>query len=308
MLKTLIVRTVIILSAATLLHSVASAQTKSPDFDKKVYTISKWTKGSELVTVSGPSKTIFLSGVGAEDENSTGPTILHLGDPLEQCRYAEDKIKRLLERQGATMNDIVKVVAYTTDIRYRGEIGKCEAEAFGDGPRPAVHTSITVNQLAHPGMLLEIDVTAMAPIPSAETPAFEKKNYNYSKWTPGRLSEVVTVSGRSKTIFLSGVGAEDENSTGPTILHLGDPLGQCRYAIDKIKRLLAHEGANMGDIVKMVVYLTDTRLEGLGKCETEAFGKASRPAHTFLNISQLAHPGMLLEIDVTAMVPEKESY
>ncbi len=50
--------------------------------------------------------------------------------------------------RGATMSDIVKVVAYTTEIGYRGEIGKCEAEAFGDGPRPAVHTSITVNQLA----------------------------------------------------------------------------------------------------------------------------------------------------------------
>ena len=304
MLKTLILRAAIILSTVALLQSAASAQTKSPGFDKKVYTISKWTKGSELVTVSGPSKMIFLSGVGAEDENSVGPTILHLGDPLGQCRYAEDKIKRLLERQGATMGDIVKVVAYTTDIRYRGDIGKCEAEAFGDGPRPDVHTAITVNQLAHPGMLVEIDVTAMEPASPAETAVFEKKNYNYSKWTPGRLSEVVTVSGPSKMIFLSGVGAENENSTGPTILHLGDPLGQCRYAVDKIKRLLAHEGANMGDIVKMVVYVTDIRSEGdLGKCETEAFGSAPRPAHTFLNIGQLAHPGMLLELDATAMVP-----
>lgn len=45
----------------------------------------------------------------------------------------------------------------------------------------------------------------------------------------------------------------------------------------------------MEDIVKMVVYVTDTRSEGdLGKCETEAFGDAPRPAYTFLNISQLA--------------------
>ncbi|HKV38049.1 MAG TPA: hypothetical protein VJX67_02460, partial [Blastocatellia bacterium] len=70
MLKTLILRAAIILSTVALLQYAASAQTKSPGFDKKVYTISKWTKGSELVTVSGPSKMIFLSGVGAEDENS----------------------------------------------------------------------------------------------------------------------------------------------------------------------------------------------------------------------------------------------
>ena len=135
----------------------------------------------------------------------------------------------------------------------------------------------------------------------------EKENYNYSKWTPGKLSEVVTISGPGRTIFLSGVGAEDENSTGPTILHLGDPLGQCPYATDKIKKLLAHEGASFGDIVKMVVYVTDIRSEDkLGGCESQAFGDAPRPAHTFLNISELAHPGMLLELDVIAMTPMKK--
>ncbi len=28
------------------------------------------------------------------------------------------------------------------------------------------------------------------------------------------------------------------------------------------------------------------------------------PAHTFLNVRQLARPGMMLEIDATAMVPK----
>jgi 2-iminobutanoate/2-iminopropanoate deaminase len=34
----------------------------------------------------------------------------------------------------------------------------------------------------------------------------------------------------------------------------------------------------------------------------EAFGSLPLPAHTFLNINQLAWPGMIVEIDVTAMV------
>ena len=133
--------------------------------------------------------------------------------------------------------------------------------------------------------------------------AFEKKAYNYSEWTKGRFSEVVTVTGPGKMIFLAGIGAEDENGKGGDILSKGDFTGQCRYAYDKIKRALAKNGAGMGDIVKITTYVTDMRFQAdYGKCRVEAFGDAPLPAHTFLNITQLAWPGMLVEVDVTAMV------
>jgi 2-iminobutanoate/2-iminopropanoate deaminase len=35
------------------------------------------------------------------------------------------------------------------------------------------------------------------------------------------------------------------------------------------------------------------------------FGANPPPAHTLLNITQLAWPGMMIEVDVTAMVPLK---
>ena len=134
-------------------------------------------------------------------------------------------------------------------------------------------------------------------------PNFEKHNYNYSEWTKERFSEVVTVSGPGRMIFLAGVGAEDENGTIGTILYPGDFLGQCRYAFDKIKRTLSRHRATVADIVKIVTYVTDIRSAGdYFKCLREALGDAPRPAHTFLNINQLAHPGMLVEIDVTAIV------
>jgi len=134
------------------------------------------------------------------------------------------------------------------------------------------------------------------------TPTLEKKNYNYSDWTKGRFSEAVTVTGPGKMIFLAGVGAEDEGATPGVIRHKDDFTGQCRYAYDKIKRLLERHGAALGDVVKMVTYVTDIRFQpDYGKCRLEAFGNLPLPAHTFLNINQLAWPGMLVEIDVTAM-------
>jgi enamine deaminase RidA (YjgF/YER057c/UK114 family) len=70
----------------------------------------------------------------------------------------------------------------------------------------------------------------------------EKKNYNYSEWTKRRFSEAVTVTGPGKTIFLAGVGAEDENGGAGTILHKGDFAAQCKYAYEKINRLLDKHG------------------------------------------------------------------
>jgi 2-iminobutanoate/2-iminopropanoate deaminase len=70
------------------------------------------------------------------------------------------KIKKLLDMQGATMNDVVRIMTYTTDVRFFQDALKCRAEAFGSAPIPA-STFLVVSQLAWPNMAIEVDVTAM---------------------------------------------------------------------------------------------------------------------------------------------------
>jgi len=58
----------------------------------------------------------------------------------------------------------------------------------------------------------------------------EVKRLNPSEWTKGRFTEMVTVNGPGKTIYLAGIGAEDE--LGPTgasapIHHIGNSYEQC---------------------------------------------------------------------------------
>jgi enamine deaminase RidA (YjgF/YER057c/UK114 family) len=142
---------------------------------------------------------------------------------------------------------------------------------------------------------------------AASAQSFEKKNYNFSEWTKGLFSEAVTVAlPGAKMIFLAGVGAEDEGAKRGVIRHVGDFMGQCRYAYDKIKRVLEKNGATPDDTVKIVTYVTDIRYQmDAGKCRGEAFAGLPLPVHTFLNINQLAWPGMLVEVDVTAVVGNK---
>jgi len=138
---------------------------------------------------------------------------------------------------------------------------------------------------------------------AAKTPAFERERHNYGAWAKGRFSEAVTVTGPGKMIFLAGIGAEHEDNG--KILYPGDFTRQCRYAYRKLKKVLARNGATMADVVKQVTYVTDIRYQKqASECRRAAYGDAL-PAHTFLNVSQLAWPDMLVELDVIAMVPLK---
>src|ERR1700704_5244025 len=155
--------------------------------------------------------------------------------------------------------------------------------------------------------MLSLAVLTMTAMSQSQTGdrAYEKKIYNYAEWAKGRFSEVVTVRNAGKIIYLGGVGAEDENSAeGGVILHHGDFGAQCRYAWDKIKRLLEKHGATVENIDKVVTYMTDVRdFSEAGKCQTEAFAGAIQPAGTVVVVAALVWPGMLIEVDVTASTP-----
>ena len=83
---------------------------------------------------------IFLAGVGAEDENGKPGEILHKGDFVAQCKYAYDKIKRLLEKHGAGFGDVVKIVSYVTDMRYQTD--------FASGRGCATHFPPSIQRVA----------------------------------------------------------------------------------------------------------------------------------------------------------------
>ena len=134
----------------------------------------------------------------------------------------------------------------------------------------------------------------------------KKEFFIHSAWTKGIFSEAATVTGigNAKFIYLAGVGAEDENGPRGNIRHHGDFTAQCRYAYDKIKRVLAAHGAKLGDTVKVTTYLTDIRNRiDSGRCLSEQFASAGAelPTQTMVQISALAFPEMMIEVDVTAV-------
>jgi len=84
-----------------------------------------------------------------------------IGDVAAQTEQAMQNVAMLLEEAGSRLEDIVKIVIYLVDIRYREPVYRVVGRWL-KGVYP-VSTGIVVTALARPEWLVEIDVTAVIP-------------------------------------------------------------------------------------------------------------------------------------------------
>jgi 2-iminobutanoate/2-iminopropanoate deaminase len=104
---------------------------------------------------------VWISGQVSQD---TEGRVVYKGDFAGQARQALANLKAMVEAAGGTIQDIVKVNTYLTDLRYREELARIRAEFFPDGKLP-VSTLVGVAGLADPDMLVEIEAVAVLPEP-----------------------------------------------------------------------------------------------------------------------------------------------
>ena len=110
-----------------------------------------------VVTEGG--KTVWMRGQCPQNLDD-GSNIASL-DPAEQTHKVMKNIKQLIEETGGTMNHLVKIVVYITDIKNREAIYQVIGE-YTKGVYP-VSTGLVVERLARPEWLVEIDATAVIP-------------------------------------------------------------------------------------------------------------------------------------------------
>jgi enamine deaminase RidA (YjgF/YER057c/UK114 family) len=107
------------------------------------------------VVVVEARKTIFVSGQLARDAKGE---IVGKGDMRAQIRQTGENIRAALAAAGATLNDVVKTNTYVTDIEEFFKHTDVRMEYFGALP---TSTTVEVRKLAHPDLLVEIEVIAM---------------------------------------------------------------------------------------------------------------------------------------------------
>jgi enamine deaminase RidA (YjgF/YER057c/UK114 family) len=100
-------------------------------------------------------------------------------------------------------------------------------------------------------------------------------------------------------IEVAGTTAVDER--GETV-GINDPYEQTKYILRKIEKALAEAGASMKDVVRTRMFVTDiSKWEEIGRAHGEFF-REIKPAASMIEVKGLISPGLLVEIEVTAII------
>ncbi len=102
-------------------------------------------------------------------------------------------------------------------------------------------------------------------------------------------------------VFVRGqVGSDfDGNPVG-----IGDARAQTEQAMKNVKQLLEEAGSELAHVCKIVVYITDRAYRSDVYRELGRWLKGVYPVSTGLIVQGLAKPEWVVEVDVTAVIPD----
>jgi enamine deaminase RidA (YjgF/YER057c/UK114 family) len=101
-------------------------------------------------------------------------------------------------------------------------------------------------------------------------------------------------------VEVAGTTAMDGN----ILIGEGDAYTQARFIFQKIDKALSLAGASLHDVIRTRIYLVNiSDWEAVGKAHGEVF-KDIKPASTMLEVSRLIDEELLVEIEVTAIIPQ----
>jgi len=108
---------------------------------------------SRMVTV-GPF--VYLGGTTSVKPDGT---VHGEDDPYEQTKFIFDKLLKIMEKADAGAENVVKVKAYVTDMKYAPEVARAYSEYFLN-IKP-LFTMVGTTMLNRPTQLVEIEMDAI---------------------------------------------------------------------------------------------------------------------------------------------------
>jgi reactive intermediate/imine deaminase len=117
---------------------------------------------SQAVLAPAGRELIFISGLVSKDQSGevVGP-----GEARPQTRQILENMKALLAEVGASLDDLIKVTIFVTDIGDFGAINDVRREFFHG--EPPASTMVEVAALVDKRLVIEIEGVALVPV-SAE--------------------------------------------------------------------------------------------------------------------------------------------
>jgi reactive intermediate/imine deaminase len=117
---------------------------------------------------------------------------------------------------------------------------------------------------------------------------------------PEPMSHYTDAVRADNLLFVSGIVPVDGEGA---LVGAGDVVEQTRQVFRNMAAVLGAAGAGPADVVKVTVFLTDIDdRPKINPVRVEFFGSA-RPASTLVEVSALAVPGALIEVEAVAQIP-----
>jgi len=92
---------------------------------------------------------------------------------------------------------------------------------------------------------------------------------------------------------------------GEKIIGIGDVYEQTIYIIKKIELALNELNCSINDVIRTRMFVTNIAdWEIIGKAHGLFFANI-KPVTTMVEVTKLIHPDLLIEIEVTALVPQQ---
>lgn len=129
----------------------------------------------------------------------------------------------------------------------------------------------------------------------------ERTAVNPVTWSLGMgFNQGELVSGHTRTLYCSGQAATGADG-GPR--HDGDMAAQLALSTDNLEAVLGAAGMSLADLVRLTVFTTDVDLlfRHYGVLASRLGAAGAAPTTSMLGVSRLALPGLMVEIEGTAV-------
>ena len=131
-----------------------------------------------------------------------------------------------------------------------------------------------------------------------------RKNIRSDKAFGARNAHSAGVVASGRFLFTSGITPRDEAGN---LVGTGDMRAQIRQTLNNLEEVLNTAGVNFSSVVKYTVFVTDLDAYISARKNPETgheIAMGAAPALTVVEISRLADPDMMIEIEAIAQIPK----
>lgn len=120
--------------------------------------------------------------------------------------------------------------------------------------------------------------------------------------TPRGSYSHVAIPEPGRLVFIAGQTSSDADGN---VIGIGDIRAQAHNVLEKLKSGVEAAGGTVDDMVAMTVFLTDARFySDVNEVRRELLG-SNFPTSTMVQVVSLARPGLLVEMNAMAVVPQQ---